>query len=149
MTSTWIEAPERIVTRVESATKPRIETITSYVSKPYVAPEHLFDGAERIVEIEGVPVTLLDLYAEIAKRHALTREISEGQWVSTVAGLKGAYGEGATQTEAQADLCEAVKGWVLIKRRIGASDIPLMEGLDLNLTARSSNVEISSANETA
>lgn len=99
---------------------------------PSFAEEALHAGEVRADDVEGVPLTLVRLYAEIARRHARTREVDPGVWVSTVVGLDGAWGDGDSIEAAEKSLEEAIIGWVAVKRRMGASDIPLMESIDLN-----------------
>ena len=77
-----------------------------------------------------VPQSFLDLYAEIASRHDHVEEIEPGEWVATVAGLNGVYGEGSTPSEARADLREAIIDWVIVMRRFGVA-VPAVEGLAL------------------
>jgi|GEM_PF-5647324 len=90
------------------------------------------DSAVCADEIEGLPLALVHLYAEIADRHAQVKEVDPGVYAAIVAGLEGAWGEGEDEDEARRELKEAIIGWVAVKRRIGATDIPLMEGIDLN-----------------
>ena len=78
------------------------------------------------------PRSVDELYAEIATRHAIVREVDPGVWLARVIGLDGAWTDGDTPEEALAALPEAILDWVRVKRAIGASDIPPMEGLDLN-----------------
>jgi predicted RNase H-like HicB family nuclease len=89
-------------------------------------------SAERV---EDLPVGLVLAYAERAARHVRVKEVDPGVWVATVAGLEGAYGDGDSPEEAQSDLREAIIGWVAVKRRLGLQ-IPVLEGLDLNVPAR-------------
>jgi predicted RNase H-like HicB family nuclease len=96
-----------------------------------VAVEQIHDGVVS-GDIEGLPRALVDAYVDIAVGHAQVVEADPGVWVATVAGLDGAYGDGDSMNAAIADLREAIVGWVAVKRRIGATDIPPMEGIDLN-----------------
>jgi len=91
--------------------------------------------------IEGVPLSLLQAYADLAKRHAVTKQYNDGSWIARIEGFQGAYGEGESPDAAIADLREVVIDWVVVKRRTGDSDIPTMEGLDLNPTVRSGGGE--------
>lgn len=74
---------------------------------------------------------MLTAYGERAGRHSIAREVDPGVWVASVAGLDGAYGEGASAAEAAADLPGAIIGWASVKLRLGQY-IPVMDGLDLN-----------------
>jgi predicted RNase H-like HicB family nuclease len=85
--------------------------------------------------VEGLPLGLVRAYAERAVLHAHVREVDPAVWVATVAGLEGAYGNGGSSDEACDDLCQAVVGWVAVKRRLGLP-IPVLEGLDLNVPVR-------------
>jgi predicted RNase H-like HicB family nuclease len=90
--------------------------------------------------IEGIPLSLVDAYAERAVLHARVREVDTGVWIASVVGLEGAYGDGESEADATADLREAVVGWVAVRRRLGLQ-IPELEGLDLNVpTSRSAPV---------
>ena len=97
-----------------------------------VAEEEITAGFVAAEDVEGVPITLVRMYAEIAARHSIVREIEPGVFVATTVGLDGAWGDGATPDTAIRELEEAIIGWVAVKRRIGAGDIPPMEGIDLN-----------------
>ena len=83
-------------------------------------------------EVEGVPLDLVRHYAKLARSRAEGSEVDKGVWVVTVAGLEGAYGDGASFEEACDSLEEAVVGWVAVKRRVGAKDIPPLGGINLN-----------------
>ena len=111
---TWlVESPEEAFTA--SAVAPG-EVVTEVVTE----------------DVEGLPLLLVKLYAEIALRHATSREVDPGVWMATVVGLDGAWGDGDTPEEALEELHDAIMGWVAVKRRVGATDIPPMEGVDLN-----------------
>lgn len=97
-------------------------------------------GGLRVQLIEGLPVALVEHYAAIARRHARLREVDPGVWVASVAGLDGAWAEGATEVEALNALPDAIVGWVAVKRRAGALDIPPLEGIDLNLPPATRNI---------
>ena len=99
--------------------------------------------------VEGLPLRLLELYADVASRHAVVEEVDPGVWIAKVAGLRGAYGEGDEPGEALTDLQKTIISWVVVKRRRGATDIPLMEGLDLNPIGRSNIGETPATDETA
>jgi predicted RNase H-like HicB family nuclease len=90
------------------------------------------DGRVFVETIEGLPVRLVEAYADLACRHARVRQVDPGVWLATVVGLEGAWGDGATEEEALQSLREAIIGWVAVKRRLGIGDIPPMEGIDLN-----------------
>jgi predicted RNase H-like HicB family nuclease len=143
MTTTLVRSDRPEVIKFEGPTEIAVEYNERSVSDEYVLGEVAqFEGTSRIDDVEGVPKSLLKLYADLAVPHATARELDEGGWIATVAGLEGAYGEGSTATEAVADLRKTIISWVVVKRRIGASDIPLMEGLDLNPRDGSSNDEV-------
>lgn len=83
-------------------------------------------------DVEGLPLSLVEAYAELASRHATVREVEPGVFFATVAGLEGAWGDGGNPVAALKELGVAIVGWVAVKRRVGATDIPPMEGLDIN-----------------
>ena len=82
--------------------------------------------------VEGLPLALVETYADIATRHALVKEIDSGHWFASIVGLEGVWGDGDSPDEALVDLRESVVDWIAVKRRVGATDIPTMEGIDLN-----------------
>ena len=89
--------------------------------------------AQRVAsDVEGLPLSLVKAYADLAAGHAAVRELEPGVFVATVVGLEGAWGDGDSVKAALDSLREAIVGWVAVKRRLGAADIPQMEGLDLN-----------------
>jgi predicted RNase H-like HicB family nuclease len=90
------------------------------------------DGRVSVETVEGLPVRLVEAYADLACRHARVRQVDPGVWFATVVGLEGAWGDGATEEEALQSLREAIIGWVAVKRRLGIGDIPPMEGMNLN-----------------
>lgn len=101
--------------------------------EPVVAvSEQIHHGEVSAEDVEGLPLRLVQLYADVAVRHAIVREVEPGAWLATVAGLDGAWGDGGTPNEARDELREAIVGWVAVKRRVGAADIPRLEGIDLN-----------------
>jgi hypothetical protein len=150
MTLTMIDSVASIRMPMQSTTP--VETVDfdqQLTESTYQSDEVHFDDTEVVGDIEGVPLSLIKLYASLALRHAQTEEMYPGEWVSTVVGLKGAYGEGATAAAAEIDLCETIIGWVVVKRRLGAMDIPPMEGIDLNPVDRSPDGAVTPSNEAA
>ena len=91
-----------------------------------------FDSVVSVEVLEGLPVRLIELYADAAVRHARMSEVDPGVWVANVVGLDGAMADGDSADEAMASLREAVIGWVVVKRQVGATDIPVIDGFDLN-----------------
>jgi predicted RNase H-like HicB family nuclease len=85
--------------------------------------------------VEDLPLTLVARYAELACHHARVVEVDPGVWFASVVGIEGPWGDGDTPQKALDELHEAIIGWVAVKRRVGANDIPSIEGIDLNLQA--------------
>lgn len=83
-------------------------------------------------DVEGLPYELVRLYAKIAATHAIIRPVENGVLVATVVDLEGAWGEGENESDALANLEDAIVGWVAVKRRVGAR-MPPMESVDLNV----------------
>jgi hypothetical protein len=79
----------------------------------------------------GVPESFIRFYAKTAARHGAAREVDPGVWVSTIAGLDGAWGEGDSREEALGSLEDAVFNWAIVKLRLRATNIPQIEGLGL------------------
>ncbi len=128
--------PSRPSDLLDSRSTPQTTTDESwsaaFVFEPTNAEQLVDGGVISAEDVEGVPLGIVRLYAEIATRHAITRQIEPGVWVATVAGLEGAWGDGDSPEEAGRELEEAIVGWIAVKRRVGARDIPPMEGIDLN-----------------
>ncbi len=82
--------------------------------------------------IGGLPSRLLDRYVALACKHAIVREVDPGVWVARIVGFQGAWADADNAEDALAVLPAAVAGWVVAKREAGASDIPVLYGLDLN-----------------
>jgi predicted RNase H-like HicB family nuclease len=116
----WVEPPSTTSTRSSD-----VKTGVDVDSGGEVAPER----------IEGLPIRLVEAYADLAIHHARVVEVDPGVWVASVVGLDGAWADGDSRDEACAALRDAVIGWVAVKRRVGA-DIPKMEGIDLNTRGR-------------
>lgn len=82
--------------------------------------------------IDGIPMSLVEQYAAAAARHAIVREADPGVWVASVVGLDGAYADEDSPAEALAVLPGVIVDWVAVRLRFGATDIPAIEGLDIN-----------------
>lgn len=82
--------------------------------------------------IEGLPSLMLDNYVAAACKHAVVREEDPGVWAAYVIGLDGAWVDGDSPEDVLRDLPGVVADWVLAKRRLGADDIPIVDGLDVN-----------------
>ncbi len=85
--------------------------------------------------VEGLPLSLVQSYADRACWHARVQEVDPGVWYASVAGLDGAYGDGGSRDEACRELRAGIVGWVAVKRRLG-QEIPLLDGIDLNPPGR-------------
>ena len=76
------------------------------------------------------------LWAEAAVRHAIVRPLEDtDEFVATVAGVRGAWGAGATADEALDELRSVLIDWATLKLDDGDRDIPDMEGIRLALDA--------------
>ena len=95
-------------------------------------PSSETDAAMSATAIEGLPIQLVETYARAASGHARVREVDPNVWVASVVGLDGAWAEGSTAQEAVGALPAAIMGWVAVKLRTGATDIPIIEGFDMN-----------------
>lgn len=87
--------------------------------------------------IEGLPSLMLDNYVTAACKHAVVREEDPGVWVAYVVGLDGAWVDGDSPEQVRADLPEVVRQWVIAKRQLGADDMPVVDGLDVNPSRKS------------
>lgn len=77
---------------------------------------------------------LIVLWAEAAVRHAVVRPLEDtDEFVATVAGVRGAWGAGATADEALDELQSVLIDWATLKLDDGDRDIPDMEGIRLVL----------------
>lgn len=81
--------------------------------------------------IAGMPLSFLEMYADLAVRHAVFQEIEPNHWFAEVKGLSGAWGDGVDVNEALAELREAILGWVTLRLESGV-EVPEFAGLDLN-----------------
>jgi predicted RNase H-like HicB family nuclease len=79
----------------------------------------------------GWPLGFLRQYAEAAGRHATVQETDDGVWIAYVVGLEGAWSEGSSYRDAKATLPETIVDWLIVKMRLGATDIPQIDGLSL------------------
>jgi predicted RNase H-like HicB family nuclease len=126
-----------VIEREIDTRKPRLGI--EQVSPEYTIPFSTIDGegdapTEGISAemVEGLPVRLVELYARLAARHGVVREVDRGVWFASVAGFRGAWSHGDTPKQALDQLPDAIAGWVAGKRRVHAHNIPVIEGLDLN-----------------
>ncbi len=99
---------------------------------PISVSEANFDEAVTIEIVEGLPLRIIEFYTDAALRHARVREVDPGVWVASVIGLDGAMADGDNPADALGALREAIIGWVVVKRRVGAVDIPTIDGFDVN-----------------
>ena len=77
---------------------------------------------------------IIVLWAEAAVRHAVVRPLKDtDEFVATVAGVRGAWGAGATADEALDELRSVLIDWAALKLDDGDRDIPDMEGIRLAL----------------
>lgn len=119
-------------TELDSRTTWPIESVGTWENSETSESTVFADPHVKIEDVEGLPISLVERYADVALRHAVIREVDPGVMLATVAGLEGAWGDGDTPEEAMKELREGIIGWVAVKRRVGV-DIPPMEGIDLNL----------------
>lgn len=131
-----IDTRERTArTRIGSLESPSTDSSdTASVGADYtMSGEAVADPRVDAETIEGLPRPLVEAFARMAAAHGVAREVDPDVWVASVVGFEGAWADGGTAEEAKKGLSEAIVGWVAVKRRIGAQDIPVIEGLDLNL----------------
>jgi len=76
---------------------------------------------------------LVEDYAAAAMRHARLYRVPDGTWVGEVVGLDGAWSEGETEVEASALLPDILFDWTMFKVINHDGDIPVVDGIDLNV----------------
>ena len=97
------------------------------------ATEGAPDGQAPSGDVRHKPIVL---WAEAAVRHAIVRPLEDtDEFVATVAGVRGAWGAGATADEALDELQSVLIDWATLKLDDGDRDIPDMEDIRLVLDA--------------
>ena len=71
-------------------------------------------------------------YAEVAARHARTRELDDGTWLADIDGFDGVWSNEASPKQALDVLGEVVFEWVILKIRDEDRDLPVLDSIDLN-----------------
>jgi len=89
------------------------------------------DDANEVPHAAEATDDLIAAYAEAAARHGVAREVESGFWVATVVGLDGAWSDGSTPEAALEDLEQVIREWAHVKCRLGAQDMPRIEGISL------------------
>ena len=75
---------------------------------------------------------LVQKWVQNAARLAETRRLSDGVWLATAAGIRGAAAEGESRREALAELPLVLFDWASLKIEDKDGDIPILGGIDLN-----------------
>ena len=80
-----------------------------------------------------MPFQLIRRYAELAARNATVEETEDGEYVATVPGFEGVWAAGDDEESARDEARNVLYEWAVLKRRFGDDDLPIVEGINLNL----------------
>jgi predicted RNase H-like HicB family nuclease len=81
----------------------------------------------------AIPLQLIGRYVAAACRRGMTEQTEDGRWYAEVQVLPGVWAEGDTEEQALTELRETVEEWVQMKISDKDRDLPLLDGIDLNL----------------
>jgi predicted RNase H-like HicB family nuclease len=90
---------------------------------------------ERVNAILGydVSVVLVKRYAKSAVRYAQVKWLDSGEVFAEIQGFQGVWAKGDTEADALKELEEVVEDWVSLKIEDKDGDLPIVDGIDLNV----------------
>lgn len=96
---------------------------------------NLFDvGVSRLVLTKYIPEHLMSTYVRLAmKKVAAPKQLEDGTWYAEIPELTGIWANGEDLKQCLDELEEVLLDWLLIKIEHEDRDIPIMDGIDLNV----------------
>jgi predicted RNase H-like HicB family nuclease len=86
-----------------------------------------------IVVRRPMPFLLIRQYARLACAKAVFELTEDGEWEATIPEFSGVWASDEDPDAAKEELQEVVFDWAVLKRRHGDKDLPVVEGIDLNI----------------
>ncbi len=101
-------------------------------------PEPLLNERVRrsIADIESLtrlPMQLIEKYAALAVRHAVLKQVEDGEWFATIPNFRGVWAKDATEEKTLEALREVVVDWAVLKVQHEDRDLPELEEINLNV----------------
>jgi predicted RNase H-like HicB family nuclease len=89
----------------------------------------------KVVGTFPIPPQLVDRYVQSALRYAATQPLDDGEWYAAIEhdGFEGVWAVRNHQAEVLDELKEVLTDWVVLKFLDRDLDIPVVEGINLNL----------------
>ena len=95
--------------------------------------EDFSDQPRLVVVSRPMPFQLMRRYAELAVRDAEFKSSEDEEWIATIPGFQGVWAAGETEDAAAEELRIVIYEWTTLKRQMGDDDLPIVEGIDLNI----------------
>lgn len=90
------------------------------------------DGS-RLVLTKTIPEQLIGRYVNAAMKTVVPSQLDDGSWFAEITVLKGVWGSGDNPHDALVELKDVLIDWLLLKIEHEDQDIPILEGINLNL----------------
>jgi predicted RNase H-like HicB family nuclease len=76
---------------------------------------------------------MLSAYIAKALEHATFEGPEDGRWYGEIPNCPGVWATGESKEECRRELQEVLEGWLILKLRDNDPDIPIIDGISLNV----------------
>jgi predicted RNase H-like HicB family nuclease len=87
----------------------------------------------QLVLTKHIPWQLVERYRRASMRRAKHRQLEDGSWYAEIPGFEGVWASEETLQDCLNVLDEVLLDWLLLKIEHEDRDIPVVEGIDLNV----------------
>lgn len=90
---------------------------------------------DRVNTILGYDISaaLIDRYAKLAVRSASLKRLESGELFAEIEGMPGVWARGTSEKEVLEQLEEVIEDWTALKIQDGDKDLPIINGINLNV----------------
>ncbi len=98
-----------------------------------ISHERTSQDFQELVSRKTLPMELIQRYQKAAIKRAQVKQLDDGTWYVWVPELPGVWANDLVVKECIVTLEDVLLSWLLLKIEDGDRDLPVLEGIDLNV----------------
>lgn len=98
-----------------------------------ISHERTSQDFQELISRKPLPMQLVQRYQAAAMKRAQVKQLDDGSWYAWVPELQGVWANQAGVKECIGTLEDVLLHWLLLKIEDGDRDLPILEGIDLNV----------------
>ena len=98
-----------------------------------ISHERTSQGFQELISRKPLPMQLVQRYQKTAMKQAQVKQFDDGSWYASIPALPGVWANQPTVKESIEVLEDVLLHWLLLKIEDEDRDLPVLDGIDLNV----------------